>query len=80
MLFRSQPAVYTWIEQTVAGYTQTSTVTNGSVTVVTNSLYKRPPTDETPPPVPGIPSHYLDEYDTPLGIEIDVNHVGDCFD
>jgi len=72
-------AVYTWSEQTVAGYVS-NMVSDGTTTVFTNGLYQRPPTDETPPPVPGIPSNYLDEYDTPLGIVIDINHVGDCFD
>lgn len=32
------------------------------------------------PKRPGIPIHIINEYDTPLGLEIIINHVGDCFD
>ncbi len=61
-------AVYTWTEQTVAGYTS-SMISDGTTTVFTNGMYRIPPN-----------SHYLQDYDTPLGIVIDINHVGDCFD
>ena len=59
-------AVYTWTEQSVVGYVSTF-VSDETTTVLTNRLYRKPPS-------------YLVEYDTPLGIVIDINHVGDCFD
>ena len=66
---------YTWSEQTVLGYTQTSSVTVDGVTVFTNSYRipqppgHKPPTDIT-----------IVDNPTPLGIDILINHVGDCFD
>ena len=47
-------------------------------------LFERPalePETETPK-VPGKPVALFnfEEYDTPLGVEVMINHVGDCFD
>ena len=76
-----KPAVYTWSEQTVIGYELTSKVTEGSLTTFTNALWKRPDhKGGKKPKTPGTPVEYIDEYDTPLGVEIMINHVGDCFD
>ena len=77
-----KPAEYTWTEPTVLSYEQESVKTDGSVTVFKNRLFTR---DETTPPgksprMPGEPDKYIDDYDTPLGIEVIINHVGDCFD
>ena len=77
-----EPAVYTWCEPEVMGYTQESMVTEGNVTVITNQIWKR---EEEPkigkkPKVPGDDLTLIDEYDTPLGVEVIINHVGDCFD
>ena len=76
-----KPAVYTWTEQTVIGYENTSVVTEGSMTTFTNTLWERPEHEGgKKPKTPGTPVEYIDEYDTPLGVEIIINHVGDCFD
>ena len=64
---------YTWTEQEVLGYKQISVKTTGTVTVFTNAPYKKPGG-------PGEPYMIIEEYGTPLGIEITINHVGDCFD
>jgi len=78
-----QPITYTWSEQSVLGYTQVSNVTTGGMTVITNryrppvvppSVPGNPPSDEDEPPI------IIEDYDTPLGIEVIINHVGDCFD
>ncbi len=68
-----QTAVYTWSEQEVLGYYMSDYVVNGSETVITNSLYRKPGG-------PGEPYLIIEEYGTPLGIEVIINHVGDCFD
>ena len=74
--------VYTWREQEVIGYQQTSVVQTGNMTVFTNSLYERPPMPEDAgnPPLPGDTWYLFEEYETPLGVEVIINHVGDCFD
>ena len=76
-----EPAAYTWTEQAVLGYVQESITTNGTVTVITNKLWTRPdtPTQGRTPKFPG-ETIDIEEYDTPLGIEAVINHVGDCFD
>jgi hypothetical protein len=78
-----QPAVYTWTEQPVIGYTLTGEETVGNLTTFTNTLWVRPE-PPTPgrkvPPTPGTPVETIEEYETPLGVEIVINHVGDCFD
>ena len=74
-----QPITYTWQEAEVLGYIQTGYTVDGNVTTITNSLWQRP----TPPPgvpVPGDPTINIDDYDTPLGIGVEINHVGDTFD
>ena len=81
-MVNGEAAVYTWKEQTVRGYQQEKVETVGSTTIFTNKLYERP----TPPPgtkaptPPGTPYLIIEEYGTPLGVEIIINHVGDCFD
>ena len=75
-----EPVNYTWTEQEVAGYEQASVTTTGTVTVFTNSLIYTPPQDEEIPPNPGVPVYVFEEYDTPLGVAVEINHVGDCFD
>ena len=75
-------AVYTWKEQAVINYTKTGEETRGNVTTFTNSTWERPPENPPgkPPKNPGPPVYFFPEYETPLGIEIVINHVGDCFD
>ena len=76
------PVMYTWHEHEVTGYTQTKAVTADNVTVITNTLWKQPevPEGQKPPKTPGVPVYVFEEYDTPLGVEVMINHVGDCFD
>jgi hypothetical protein len=76
---------YTWTEQEVIGYTLSSEDTAGSTTVFTNSLIER--RKDVPPEKSNVPkksrgNKYLviEDYGTPLGVEVVINHVGDCFD
>ena len=73
---------YSWKEQEVLGYQREDTQTAGDVTTFTNKLYERPtpPPDQKGPKTPGTPILIIEEYGTPLGVEIIINHVGDCFD
>ena len=76
-----KPAVYSWKEQAVIGYQLTGAVEKDGITTFTNAIWTR---TETPPPgrKPKTPGEVvtIEEYDTPLGVEIVINHVGDCFD
>ena len=58
---------YTWKEEEVLGYVQTGNSTDGTVTTITNTLW-RAPEDE------------IDHYGTSLDLGIIINHAGDCFD
>ena len=69
---------YEWTEQSVLGYTSSVNVT-GDVTIFTNSYGTTPDTPPTPP-VPHNRTTIIEEPPTPLGIEVIINHVGDCFD
>ncbi|MCR5565409.1 MAG: Cna B-type domain-containing protein [Clostridiales bacterium] len=76
-----QEAVYTWKESPVLGYEVKNQETIGNQTIITNKLYDR---DETPRGGKGkkggstlVP---LEDYETPLGVDVIINHVGDCFD
>ena len=75
-------AEYTWTEQSVIGYTLESKTEQGGVTTFTNRLWTRPdsPSLGRKPKTTGNTWFVFDEYDTPLGVEIVINHVGDCFD
>ena len=64
---------YTWSEQEVLGYTRSGYSVRDGVTTFTNSYRRRPRN-------PGEPPIIIEEYGTPLGIDIIINHVGDCFD
>ncbi len=78
-----QPITYTWREQEAIGYRQTGMTREGTVTTFTNTLWERPatpPANAGNPPVPGQTWLTVEEYDTPLGVEVIINHVGDCFD
>ena len=77
-----QPAVYTWHEQEVLGYVQTGYTVSGNTTIFTNSMFHRPelPPDKNVPKKRGETYFLIDDYDTPLGVEVIINHVGDCFD
>ena len=72
---------YTWSEQEVPGYRQVSVVRNGTVTTITNEPYAIPKVEGLKPPkVPGETLYEFEDYDTALGVEVLINHVGDCFD
>ena len=83
--FNGQEIRYTWTEQTVLGYTSDVRVVD-NVTVFTNHYRITPPEPpEQPgqpgrPRVPGTPVYVFEDYNTPLGVEVVINHVGDCFD
>ena len=80
-----EPAVYTWKEQEVANYTKDGQeAIEGNVTTFTNKVIP-PPTvnDETPADVPKNNTWTelkIDDYNTALGVDVVINHVGDCFD
>ena len=80
-IVNGQAAVYTWKEQPVLGYKEGTVSVKGDVTVFTNTIWKRPdtPTQGKKPKTPGEVVN-IEEYETPLGVEIIINHVGDCFD
>ncbi len=77
-----EPVEYYWIEPEVPGYVLAQTETEGELTTYYNQIPTRPelPPEVTPPEVPGKPTETIDEYDTPLGVEVTINHVGDCFE
>ncbi len=75
-------AVYAWREQEVLGYKlQEAKEQGGTMTFVNTAIYN-PPANNPPgndkPPVKVVTK--LDEYDTPMGVDVMINHVGDCFD
>ena len=77
------PVSYTWSEQEVLGYEQTDAVTSGNSTVFTNTVKtKNPPREGKKLATKKRGDSYLviDDYGTPLGVEVVINHVGDCFD
>ena len=82
VVVNGQPVTYSWTEQSVIGYVQSGASANGGTTVFTNSLWQRPElADEVEKPkVPGDTYYVFEEYETPLGVEVMINHVGDCFD
>ena len=73
---------YTWSEQTVIGYRMTGKTQEGNTTVFTNTVITTPqtPTGNKTPQTPGTEIAVFEEYDTALGVEVYINHVGDCFD
>ena len=77
-IVNGKPAVYTWTEERVPGYTEESKVVSGSVTTFTNKIIGTPKTGKAK--TGGDSWAFFDEYDTPLGGQLLINHVGDCFD
>ncbi len=82
--YQGQEIHYTWSEQTVLGYSK-EVKEVGDVTIFINHY------DITPPPPPtsggpgtpgkrGTPLYVFGDYGTPLGVEVEINHVGDCFE
>ncbi len=81
-ILNGQPVTYTWTEQESIGYEQESMNISGTTTVFTNRLRKRPEPQEGEKSPPKRGDNYLliDEYGTPLGVNVTINHVGDCFE
>ena len=81
-IVNGQPAKYGWKEQAVIGYTLTGVTEEGNTMTFTNTIWERPetPTAGKTPKTPGETWYFFEEYDTPLGVEVVINHVGDCFD
>ncbi len=81
-IVNGQKAVYAWKEQQVLGYTLDYVEQRGNHMTFTNSVWTRPenPTQGKKPKTPGQATYIFEDYDTPLGVEIVINHVGDCFD
>lgn len=76
--------VYFWKEQEVPGYINAGVKVIGGVTVFTNSLASHretEPPEGKPLPPQKKPSYLIiSDYGTPLGVDVSINHVGDCFD
>jgi hypothetical protein len=64
---------YSWTEQRVSGYRQTRTE-EGNVTTLTNTFLMPPSTRK------GGSLTVLEDYETALGINAIINHVGDCYE
>jgi len=82
---KGKKVTYTWSEQEVVGYKQAGVQVSGNTTVFTNSVIDReenPPPEGRKPPTKKRGNNYLviEDYGTPLGVEVVINHVGDCFD
>ena len=74
-----QDVTYSWKEEKVGGYTMAA-VTAGAVTTITNTYVPIPPAAVHKGKTGGDHWATFDEYDTPLGGQLLINHVGDCFD
>jgi hypothetical protein len=79
-----RPVSYSWTEQEVRGYKLLDVKSFGNITVFTNGLSRtekeEPPTGKNPPKGKGNKYVTIDDYGTPLGVDVVINHVGDCFD
>ena len=82
VIVNGEKAEYAWKEQSVLSYTLNRVEEKDGVAIFYNRVWERPenPTQGKAPKVPGKAMVTLDDYDTPLGVEIIINHVGDCFD
>ena len=73
---------YTWTEQTVVGYVLDSMTQEGTVTTFANRYVPMAngEEDKPQPKKGGDTWTVFEEYETALGGETIINHVGDCFD
>ena len=75
---------YSWKEAEIMGYKLEEIQTNGLTTTLINKPYSPPvvPEEQKQPRIPRnrMTTLNIDEYDTALGLEGIINHVGDCFD
>ena len=74
-----EAVTYSWTEQRVPGYTAEVAV-EGNATVFTNTLPQVPNTGKKKVKTGGDRWATFEEYDTALGGQLLINHVGDCFD
>lgn len=83
-MLNGQPVEYTWTEHESAGYERVSADVIGDTTIFTNRLIERegkvPEGKKEPSKKRGDSYEIIDDYGTPLGVEMTINHVGDCFD
>ena len=77
-----EPVTYSWTEQEVVGYVLTGVAVNGNYAAFTNHFAMVPLADAKKPKGARVGDRWyvFEEYDTALGGEILINHVGDCFD
>ena len=82
-MVNGEKAVYSWSEQLVLGYSDEPVVReqDGTMTFI-NRPWERPdqPAKGGKAKTRGNEYITLDDYDTPLGVDVIINHVGDCFD
>ncbi len=73
---------YSWTEQEVIGYVLDSVSTEGSMTTFRNRVTRipEPPEGTKKPKAPEGEIEIIEEYKTALGVDVMINHVGDCFD
>ncbi len=74
--------VYSWTEQAVIGYVNTGAEEKDGTMTFTNTLWKKQenPSKGGKGKTHGDKTYPLEDYETPLGVEVIINHVGDCFD
>ena len=77
-----EPVTYSWREEETVGYTLSELSAAGAVYVFFNRAREIPdiPPDQPQPRKPGGGWVIFEEYETALGGDILINHVGDCFD
>lgn len=77
-----QAAQYAWKEQQVLSYNLEGVTQRGNLMIFTNKVWERPenPTAGRRPRTRGNTWYVFEDYDTPLGVNVVINHVGDCFD
>ena len=77
-----QNAQYAWKEQQVLSYSLEGVTQQGNLMIFTNKVWERPenPTAGRRPKTRGNTWYVFEDYDTPLGVSVVINHVGDCFD
>lgn len=74
-----EEVTYSWTEQKIPGYTAMVAV-EGNATVFTNTQPRIPNTGKKTVKTGGDRWATFEEYDTALGGQLLINHVGDCFD
>lgn len=81
-VLNGKPVQYSWVEQETVNYRRVGEVTEGNLTTFTNQVVQIPQVQENQPK-PKTPEGgwlRIDDYDTALGMDLLINHVGDCFD